>query len=206
MKIFHIPLNYEQPGHVLNGMIPFRNFIDGLVLGIIGFFISSIFAPDNFWDAISWYILICGLLFMLGVIGIQGTPLSVYLFDFIRWTQRRTPYFYNHHGTAYSSSAADVMLEAPQLRDHIASLVETVTEKLARKEVEYVEGETFQFAEDPELARLKNAEEEQEQEQETPAEEAPSADQASAEEQTATTSDLDFNGIIDNLSLPESED
>lgn len=205
MKVYFIPLNYEQPGHVFNGMIPLRNFIDALVLVIIGYFIASIFAPADFWEAISWYILICGLLGLLGIIGIQGIPLSIYLLDFIKWTRRRAPYFFNHHGSAYSCSAADVMLHAPQFRDYVADLLESFTDKFKPQKAAYIEGETFEFAEDPELAYLQNAEEKAKQEtdlSDTPIDKHPAENSGTP----STSTNLDFDGILDNITLAESEE
>ena len=206
---FNIPCNYKEPGYVFKGMVPLRNFIDAVVLAFLGFLISSIFAPEDFWDAISWYILGAGFPAVFGIVGINSIPLSTYLLDVIMWSKRRDPYFFNHHGSAYSSSAADVMLDTPQLRDHLASAYDFLQKKLTPKQIDFIEGETFQFADDPELAFLQNAEEtEEEKEEPKTMEPAKSTEPAEhpAVDTTERTDALDFDKIIDGITLTDNED
>lgn len=206
MKIYQIPNNYKDPGYVLKGMVPLRNAIDAVVLGIVGYLFASLFHMEGEW-AISWYILCIGLPAMLGLFGVHGIPLSTYLLDFLKWYRRREPCFYNHHGCAYSSTAADVMLSSPQLRDHVAAFVDKLTQSMKAKQVNYVEGENFQFAEDPELTILQdaeneaNAESEETPESTTVPEQKPAVESASADKPA-----LDFDNILDNIALSEIEE
>lgn len=202
---FKIPYNFKEPGYVFKGMVPLRNFIDAVVLGCAGALISSIFAPKDFWDGISWYILCAGFPAVFGIVGIHGIPLSTYLLDFIMWSKRRDPYFFNHHGNAYNATAADVMLEAPQLRDHLAAAYDSLRQKLEPKQTDYIEGETFQFAEDPELIYLQNADEDANKEPETAEDNAPPPD-TNTPAPALSPDTLDFDNIIDNITLIDSEE
>ena len=159
-KHFVIPTNFMETGYVFNGMFAIRNVVEGIILGILGFFICKIIPMPDSEIAISYYIMIIFPLFMLGAVGVQGDPLSVFILDFFKWRKRRKPYFYSNHGEAYTQEAADMLLEAPQLRDFIADAIDKTKAKFATEEIDYVEGETFRFAEDPEQEALRIAQEE----------------------------------------------
>lgn len=158
-KHFVIPTNFMETGYVFNGMIAIRNAVEGVILGILGFFLCKIIPMPDSEIAISYHIMIIFPLFMLGAVGVQGDPLSVFIFDFFKWRKRRKPYFYSNHGEAYTQEAADMLLEAPQLRDFIADAIDKTKAKFAAEEIDYVEGKTFRFAEDPEQEALRMAQE-----------------------------------------------
>lgn len=202
MQVYHIPTNFKDAGYVFNGMIAVRNAIDAVVFALIGFLIASLlpFSDDG---ALSGYILIIGLFALIGFSGIRGIPVSVFLVDAIRWRNRRKPYLYNHHGTSFSMTAAEVMLTEPQLRNKIADALDKMKDSMASKRMEYIEGETFQFAEDPELEALRYAEE---QLQEGAITEKEVPDNLTENEEPQEKKDLDFNKIYDNIVLQDIED
>lgn len=196
-------------------MIATRNFIDGLVLGLIGFLIASAL-PVKQESRLSGYIFIVGFMFMLGISGIQGIPVSSYLFDFVLWFRRKKPYLYNNHGASFHVTAAQVMMSEPQLRNTIADTIDRIKENMASRHMEYIEGETFQFAEDPELEALRFASEQDDnktQDQPTtsaaPAKETEPVKPVAAvpiEEEDDELDDIDFSQLIDDLMLQETGD
>ena len=204
---YRIPTNYTKAGKVFRGMIPLRNMIDAVILGIFGVLVASLL-PLEGDAAISGYILIIGLFAVVGIIGIQGTPVSVYVIDAVRWLKRRKhPFLYNFHGGTFTVSAADVMLSEPQLRDSLADAIDKVRAAMAPKKPVYIEGETFQFADDPELERLKAAqraldEENESEENEILAEE----DSSINTQEPAESGDIDINSIIEHIVLHEEGD
>lgn len=160
MKYYKIPNNFKDSGYILNGQVAVRNAIDAVIMGLLGVLLAS-FMPVKGTSAISVYILFAGLLGMAGLVGVKGVPLSTFLLDFIGWQKRRKkPYLYNNHGESFSQSAADLALQAPQLRDMIANAIDGVKARFASGEKVYVEGKTFEFALDPELEALRFAEQE----------------------------------------------
>lgn len=164
-RIYQIPTNFQQSGYAFNGMIAVRNLVDAAVLFLIGIFVASLF-PFEGYSKLSGYILIGGLFAIVGVTGINGVPCSTYLIDFYRWTKRRKPYLYNTHGGVYTISSADLLLNEPQLRDSIADAIDSMKEAMMKNQPDYIEGETFEFADDPELVALKDAEQRMMEEQE----------------------------------------
>ena len=158
---FVIPTNFMETGYIMNGAVSIRNAVEAGVLALLGFFVCRMLPlPGGFTDAITYYILICGPLGLVGLYGVQGDPLSVFVFDFIKWRRRRKPSFYSEHGEAYTQEAADLLWEAPQMRDMLADAVDKMRSKMAAVEIDYVEGETFQFAADPERDALREAQRE----------------------------------------------
>lgn len=199
MRTYFIPTNFKDPGYIFNGMIAVRNAIDGIVFAFLGLIIASLL-PFNKDGAISGYILIIGLFAMIGFAGIQGIPVSVYLSNAIRWQSRKKPYLYNHHGTSFSMTAAEVMLSEPQLRNKLADALDKMKESMASRKVEYIEGETFQFAEDPELETLRFADEQLHEETEPIQKEVPDIQQKPA------TEEVNFDFIHDSIVLRDIEE
>lgn len=156
---YYIPSNFLESGYVLNGAVAIRNFVEGCVLAFLGFLVCKLLNLPSGVDAITWYIMLMFPPFMIGVYGVSGDPLSVFLMDVYNWRKRRRPYLYNNHNEAFSISAADLMLEEPQLRDMIADTIDRVRKNMAGEDIDYIEGETFKFAVDPEQEALRDAEE-----------------------------------------------
>lgn len=156
-KHYKIPSNFRDTGYLFNGMIAVRNFIDALALAIGGWTISGwLPIPQN--AALSVRLTFAGLFGIVGLFGVAGVPLSTFLVDWLRWLKRRKPYLYNTHGGIFSVSAADVMLNTPGFRDVLADTLDKVRASMLTKKTDYIEGETFQFAPDPELELLAAAE------------------------------------------------
>lgn len=163
---FIIPTNFMESGYLFSGAVSIRNAVEAGVLGVLGFLICRMLPLPGGTNAITWYILIIGPFALLGLFGIQGDPLSVFVTGFIKWRRRRKPYFYSNHSQAYTQEAADYIMDSPQLRDMLADALEKVRENMASERMEYIEGETFRFAEDPEQEALKQAQEELQQKRE----------------------------------------
>lgn len=204
MQVYHIPTNFKDAGYVFNGMIAVRNAIDAVVMGLIGFLFASLLPFDK-EKSISGYILIVGVFAMIGFFGIRDIPVSTFIADALRWRGRRKPFLYNHHGTSYSMTAAELMLTEPQLRNKIADMLDKVQESMASKRIEYIEGETFRFAEDPELEALRYAEE-QMQGGDNKEDTLEDAIPAEKEEKAVDPKAVDFDQIIDNIVLSDIEE
>ena len=205
-RTYQIPTNFQESGYAFNGMIAIRNLVDAVALGCIGLFVASFF-PFEGYSKLSGYILIGGLFSLGGITGINGVPLSTYLMDLYHWNKRRKPYLYNSHGGVYTISAADLMLSEPQLRDALADAIDSIKESMSRGQTDYIEGETFEFAVDPELVALKDAEERQSEEMEQPINETAVAvhTEASATKAPAPVPNINVQSIMLNINPTTQE-
>lgn len=200
-KIYSIPSNYKDSGYIANGMIEARKAIDAAWLGVIGFCIAKLI-PFSEGSALTGYILLIGLFAIIGLIGINDIPVSTFLADSIKWSKRRDPYIYNTHGRAYAVTAADVMLNTPGFRDALADALDKAREAMQPKHMDYIEGETFRFADDPDLEELSDAEERKRELQEDAAKEISLPVPEAAEQPAPKNNDtLDFQSIADNIVL-----
>lgn len=201
-KIYRIPANFRDGGYILNGMIAKRNAVDAVILGAIGAIIVWAL-PINKDAELSMYILFVGLFAMIGISGIKGVPVSTYLIDAYHWRKRRKmPYLYNTHSGAYSVSAADLMLSETSLRDTVSGVLDKIKDSMQSDKPDYIEGETFEFAADPELEMLRYAHEKNEEEKEKSQNTAPS-NEPDQTENTPAVREIDISDIIDNLMLTD---
>lgn len=159
-KRYIIPANFMESGYVANGTIAIRNLVEAGIIAVIMYFICKALPLPSGIDGIPYYIFIIAPLVMISVIGVQGDPLSVFVYDFLKWQKRRKPYFYSTHNEAYTQEAADRLFDAPQFRDTLADMLDKLRSNVSGEEISYVEGETFVFAQDPEQEALKFAQEE----------------------------------------------
>lgn len=197
-RTYIIPANYLDSGYILNGRFAVRNAIEAIILGIIGFIICSLLPIPHNWDGITYYILIIVPLMMLGAVGIQEGPLSVFLFDAYKWLKNKHPYFYNAHGTAYHLSSAQISINEPNMRDMLMDKLDQVRQSMKAPKIEYIEGENFQFANDPELEALRDAEQRLMEQANPDASGANTAALAGTEAVTHRDS-LDIDEIIDGI-------
>lgn len=178
-KTYYFPRNVANSGKVFNGTLEKRNFIEAIILLLIGVFICRFFdVPSD--KKFTLHIYICGPLFLIGLAGIQGLPVSTYLLSMLRWARNRKPMFLNPHAKAYDKRYADIALSEPQLGTMISDILRKAKDKYA-VEKEYIEGKTYKFAEDPSWAYL-------EQGNAKPAEKAP--------KQESTDQELDLSDLI----------
>lgn len=180
---WYIPMNFMETGYVLNGAVPIRNAVEACILCLIGISFCRVLPLPSGTDALPYYILIAGPLGLIGLCGAGGDALSTFLIDVVKWRRRRKPYLYNDHGLAYTQEAAEALMNAPQFRDTIAGMVDKMRAGLASKEIDYIEGQTFVFADDPEQVALREAQAEIDQKREE--ERLAAEERARAEEETA---------------------
>lgn len=150
---YKIPANFTNLGYFFNGRLAKRNAVDAVILIVIGILLCRLL-PIPADASLSVTVFVAGLLGALGCAGIHGLPVSYYLVAFTKWLSRRQPKFYNPNSGLYSVSAADIVLTEKQLGDYIATTVNKLRSHIGRLKPEYIEGENFEFLDDPELLAL----------------------------------------------------
>ena len=131
-----------------------RNFIEGVILGGISA-IPALFIPvDSFNTRVMLLTAFAAPLFLIGNNGFNGDPLSTTVKNARKWLSSRKLMLYNSGARALKEAPLTVMMERPQASDKILDVLDSIKEARREKaaKIQYIEGETFEFAEDSELA------------------------------------------------------
>lgn len=152
-----IPENFIEGGRVLNGMFKMRNFMEGAILGG-GVALFSLLLPiESFSTRISVVLGLAMPFFLLGVMGINDDPLSVFLKNALTWRKGKGIMLYNHTPQPRDAQAVDMMMAEPMARDRIISAYEAWGEKRKQEENQRRKKLRLEFEEDSELKKLKSA-------------------------------------------------
>lgn len=155
-QIYNIPENFIDESRIINGMFKTRNFIEASVMGIIHA-LPSLFIPVSTFQTRVLLIVIFAIpAFCMGIAGFNGDPISTSAINAYKWIKSRKIILYNLNTRALVKNPLNAMMERPQPSDKILDAWEHFNmakkEKIAQRK--YIEGETFEFAEDPELSKL----------------------------------------------------
>lgn len=97
----YIPENYSTGINLVGMNFKFRNVIEGgilaLVFGALGY---VVFSQMNFLDVgtmIGLVISVAAIGLVLGIIGLNDEPISIYMANRLRWRRNRRSAFYNPH-------------------------------------------------------------------------------------------------------------
>ena len=204
-KQYTIPMNINQSGRMLNGLLETRRVIEAAAGAVIGFIFCSIIPLPMGAFKISLYVFVCLLLAFIGFIGIQGEPVSRFLLFWWKWRKvRKKPYFYNYACRTFTVSAAELHIEEAE-NNALADMLDHLKAKLSSAPAEHTEGETFVFAEDPVEQWLLAAQEQrsaQTGETDQPAApEAPAVAEPPEENDffSQEVSEINFDNILDTL-------
>lgn len=125
-------------------------------MALAGLLIASII-PFEGKARLASKILITMPLGILGLIGIDGDYLSIFLVGLFRWCRHRKPYLYNNHGNAVTVTPADLTEQTPFVVEKVREMVAKVRRSSASQKHDYREGENFRFADDPQMQQLQTA-------------------------------------------------
>lgn len=203
-KQYTIPMNINQSGRMLNGLLETRRVIEAAAGAVIGFVFCSIFPLPMGAFKISMYVFVCLILAFLGFVGIQGEPVSRFLVYWWKWRKvRKKPYFYNYACRTFTVSAAELHIEEAE-NNALADMLDSLKAKLSSSPTEHTEGETFVFADDPVeqwllAAQQQRAEETGDADSSVP--ETPATIEPAAEEDffSQEVSEINFDNILDTL-------
>lgn len=206
---YFIPINYKETGYIFNGMISKRNAIDGAALGIIAFIICQIL-PIPKDNALSIYIVLIGISVAIGITGINQIPISEYILIFLQWRKRKKFYLFNAHGGVFTISAAELIIDQPQLRDNLANALDTLRAAIRTQTPELIEGNTFEFVTDPHLEALLAAQKKKETEQESASNSKNSSEQKPTKPESQIPNptmhnSVDFEDMMQNIVLNDIE-
>lgn len=147
--LYRIPDNFIDSGRILNGMFRTRYFIEGVVLAIIGFFIAHLFHYETTRTAIMVHVAAMLPPFLLGVVGINDSPISVFLKTCFSWRKTKAVYFYNGKPREQGVRPVDKLMSIITPRDKIIAMINKMRATKGAKEYsDYQEGVDYVFRED----------------------------------------------------------
>ena len=149
-RTYVIPENFIDSGRCLHGMFKTRGLVEGLILGGVAGFIAFLFPIKEIETRIPVILCTAAPFFGLGVVGINGDPLSVFLKYAYTWVKSKGVILYNGNTRFLDESPLDKMMEQTDVRDKIFEIMDkrkkAKEEENAKKE--FVEGVDFQFGND----------------------------------------------------------
>lgn len=147
---YTIPENFIESGRCFHGMFKTRGLIEGVILGGLAAFIAFLIPVKEIETRIPVIICITAPFFALGVSGINGDPLSVFLGYAYTWIRTKGVILYNGNTRFLDESPLDKMMEQTDLRDKIFDIVEKrrLAKEKANEGKTLVEGLNFEFGND----------------------------------------------------------
>lgn len=151
-SVYNIPENFIDEGRVIRGMFRTRYFAEGVAMALVVAFIISFFPLSGLKAKITAYTLGCSPFLLLGITGIGGDPVFVFVKNYFTWIKQKGIYFYNGAARALASSPVENMMESEDARAKLNEYVERMRKKREQsRRLDLVEGVDFEFAEDKDL-------------------------------------------------------
>lgn len=142
-----IPENVTDGGYIKG--FRKRNAYEGAVLALIGFILLLPFHFEG-TTRISATIFVCGPLLLLGAVGVEGDPLSVFVKNSVMWLKNRAPILYNNTPRILEESPVDSALENSGMKAAFFDKLDEVRAKMQTSGFgdNLVEGEDYELLED----------------------------------------------------------
>lgn len=156
IRIYDIPENFVDESRIINGMFKKRNFIEGIVLGLLGALPALVIPFNSFETKVAIVVACAGPLFIIANVGFNGDPLSTTIINIRRWFKGRKVMLYNSNTKMLKESPLSAMMEQESAGDKILDALDAIRERRRREaaKVRYVEGDTFEFEEDEDLTDI----------------------------------------------------
>lgn len=194
-KLYNIPVNFNRSGYVFNGLLETRKAVEAVCGLLLGLLVCKFLPLKGLVMKIVAHTFFMGAFGLLGLFGVRGDPFSVFFLNFLRWRKlRKKPYIYNPHGMTFAEAPAKMVFAEQDAGDLIADLLDGLHSKFSKPKPVYTEGETFKFADDPVLERLRMLEEQQ---NELLAQQA--AEQAEMEESAPSPGTVDLDVLLEGI-------
>ena len=155
-KRYRIPDNFMDESRIFRGTVRTRFFLEGCIMALAAAVPAWLIPVSSRMMRISTAVILCGIPLMIGVLGINGDPISVVLRNLKKWRKSRGIMLYNRETAALKISPLSAALEEKQANDAFIDMVERYRgNQKAKREAEiFIEGVTFRFAEDADLKPL----------------------------------------------------
>ena len=158
--IYFIPGNFSDETKVFQGRVRLRYLADAAALAAVLILLQFLIPVTGFEARITMMVCFGAPGFIAGIAGYNGDPVSVAARSFIGWKKDRNPSLYNSNPRLLTETPISVSEKEITARDRIVDTVETLKRRREqrREEIEYIEGETFEFMDDPGISQYISAE------------------------------------------------
>lgn len=153
--VYYIPENFVEEGRIFQGTIKVKNLVQGallaLPLALIGWGIGK-----TLQVRITLSIILAGPMLFFGVVGFNDDPLFTVIKNFMAWRKERCVRLYNPEATPFYVSPTETIFSTdPKLDVILKDREERKKRKVeAHLAQEYVQGENFDFANDPTVKKF----------------------------------------------------
>ncbi len=151
--VYTIPDNFIDEGRVFKGMFKTRNLIEGIIMAAVVAIFAMMVPIATLTSKITFLVIVCFPVFLVGLQGYNGDPISVTLRNAMKWRKERTIMLYNGNVRALTRAPLDTMMEQDIPRDKIIDYIEKIRTARAQKANDriLVEGVDFEFEYDDHL-------------------------------------------------------
>lgn len=160
-EVYTIPDNFIKDGYIANGNIRFRNAVEAALLtGVTALILWSL--PIQDWTIrLTTTVTFSTPMLIIGIIGVNGDPLSVFLRNAWHWFQSKRVLLYNGKIATVHTRPVESALNKELPRDKIVYALGNM--KKSREPDSHdilVEGRDFVFSDDDEFRREETREKE----------------------------------------------
>lgn len=154
--VYIIPTNFINSGRIMNGMFKTRNFIEALISTIILFLILNLIPFSSNSTKITVLVSVIGPVTLACLVGINDDTAFTFVKSVFSWRKNRRVMLYNRNQEVQKIRALDAMMDRSLPRDKLLKIMEDWKEQRQMKaeDISLIEGETFRFAEDADIARI----------------------------------------------------
>lgn len=149
MKVYRIPKNYATEDRAVNGMFRTRYLAEGVIYALIFAVPTWMLCGSgmSFNTKLTISALVAAPFLVVGLVGINDRPVSVYIKLMIEWQKNRSLKLSDNSRRVLAASPLDTMMSQPVMKDRMMDIMEARQNKKLAKRLgkKLIPGETFEF-------------------------------------------------------------
>lgn len=152
-SLYRIPDNFMDEPRILMGAFKRRNFIEGLILSLLGLIPGLLIPVNSVPSRITAAIICCAPFMIIGIMGYNGDPISIALKAANEYSRTRGEKIYNQNCRVLEYSPTEDLLHRELARDKVVSVYQGYKKRREQKlqEESVNENSSFRFEYDPDI-------------------------------------------------------
>lgn len=149
-NVYYIPDNFIDEGKIFNGIFKVRNFVEAILFTLLALAFALNMNIRDPSMKIAAVIAVCGPVFALFALGIDGVSVLQYLRLIWRYNSNKRIIIYNQHIQATNMAPLHKLMTEESAADKIREYLNRcqLSRETKTSTYEYVEGENFEFLQD----------------------------------------------------------